>query len=61
MLREWGACTGCCTGARMQTDSELWLLNVNTLLNTLEIIQKPSAADTGERESEQIYSFMAAR
>lgn len=61
MLREWGACTGCCTGARKQPDSELWPLNVNVLLNALQIIQKPSATDTGEKEREQIYSFMAAR
>lgn len=31
------------------SQSELWLLNVNVLLNALQIIQKPSAADTGEQ------------
>lgn len=42
-------------------DSELWLLNVNALLNALQIIQKPSATDTGEKEREEIYSVVAAR
>lgn len=40
---------GVCAGARVQSDCELWLLNVNVLLNALQIIQKPSAADTGEQ------------
>lgn len=40
---------GVCAGARVQSDCELWLLNVNVLLNALQIIQKPSAVDTGEK------------
>lgn len=59
--RKWGVCTGCCTDARTQPDSELWLLNVNVLLNALQIIQKPSATDTGEKERGEIYSVMPAR
>lgn len=31
---------GVCAGARVQSDCELWLLNVNVLLNALQIIQK---------------------
>lgn len=40
---------GVCAGARVQSDCELWLLNVNVLLNALQIIQKPSIADTGQQ------------
>lgn len=40
---------GVCAGARVQSDCELWLLNVNVLLNALQIIQKPSTVDTGEK------------
>lgn len=58
---ENGVYTGGCSGARAQSDSELWLLNVNVLLNALQIIQRPSTADTGEKEGEKIYSLMAAR
>lgn len=43
---------GVCAGARVQSDCELWLLNVNVLLNALQIIQKPCAVDTGEQERE---------
>lgn len=41
-------------------DSELWLLNVNVLLNTLQIIQKPFTTDTEEKERGEIYNFMVA-
>lgn len=60
MLDVVGIKTGVCAGARVQSDCELWLLNVNVLLNALQIIQNPSAADTGEQGEEQIYSPVAA-
>lgn len=46
--REWRACKWLLFWHATRPDSELWLLNVNVLLNALQIIQKHSAGDTGE-------------